>query len=158
MTHEERVEREILERRARALAAPRAEGADAVKNEDALVFHVRRATYAIGTEVVLGVRKLDKISPVPRGAGGIAGLAVVDGDIVQVVRLDSVGPVEGTHGSLAVVLGRTRPELALLTDEVVGIQQHRGSHRAGSDSATGDRSTGAIVFLDGVALLRSRSR
>lgn len=157
MTHEERIDREILKRRACMLASPRAAGKAVATGTDVLVFRVRRATYGIGTGVVLGVRKLDKISPVPRGTGGISGLAVVDGDIVSVLRLDSVGPVETLLGSLAVVLGRTRPELALLADDVVGIQQLQSTLATGSD-ATADPSPGALVFLDGVALLRSRAR
>ncbi len=139
---------ELLLQRARALAMPRSDGALVATGDEVLVFHVRRATYAISTSVVLAVRKLDRIMPVPRGVG-LAGLAVVDGEIVAVVRLDSLGPAEAGLSALAVVLGRSKPELSLLVDDVVGI-------RPASDAERGENE--AIVFLDGVALLRARGR
>lgn len=139
---------DILERRARALASSRSEAWAAPAAGEELVFLVRRARYAIATDVVLGVRKLEAISPVPRGVG-IAGLTTVDGEIVSVVRLDSVGAGAHAEATLGVVLGKKKPELALLADEVIGIRP------ADFGSDTTDE---AIVRLDGVALLRARSR
>jgi len=147
----------ILRRRAQALAAPRHEGWAAPASGEVLVLRVRHATYAIATDVVLGVRRLDRISPVPRGVG-LTGLSAVEGEIVCVLRLDSVGPAEVAPGNLAVILGRAKPELALLADEVLGIRKSGADAAKAPDRKESPYSDEAIVHLDGVALLRARGR
>lgn len=139
---------EVLIARARALARPRAAASPPASSDEVVSFRVRRARYAVDAAVVLGVRRVVKISPVPRAAE-IAGLTVIDGEIVSVVRLDSVGPVETTAAPLAIVLGHAKPELALLVDEVDGIRPR---------DVAGQDANEAIVHLDGVALLRTRGR
>lgn len=116
--------RRILEERAARLAAPAPPERIPGLSLDLVVFALGAERYAIETGFVMGLAKVQGLTPVPGAPDHLFGIANLRGEILAVFELRRFFglPVQGlTDLSRLVVLGRDRSEFALLADEVLDV-------------------------------------
>jgi purine-binding chemotaxis protein CheW len=157
--------RELLEARARALAAPEeAPSADDVTLE-LLTFSLGNEVFAVETRHVMGVVPLTNAAPLPGAAAPVWGLTVWRGDLLTVLDLrPEVGVAAATLEEPAWVIvlgGDQQPSFGLLVTsarEVVRLSAAElappAAAGAGGKYVRGI-SREAVVLLDGDELLRA---
>ncbi|ABC80969.1 chemotaxis protein CheW [Anaeromyxobacter dehalogenans] len=156
--------RAALQARARALAAPppapRPAGARPV-----LAFRLGGERYALETGVVREVARPPRLARLPGAPAFVAGLANLRGELVDVLDVrEYLGapPAPAGERTRLLVLGGERAELALLADEVDGLDElvpgdllpaPAAPRRARPEYVLGVTAAG-LALLDGAALLR----
>ena len=109
-------------------------------NVPILTFESGTGWYGLHAGDILEVAPLQRVRPVPRAPGIVAGLAEVHGRVVTLIDLDrlleSGSPVAAVR-ALGVVLAPPRDHLGLLVRSEVDVSQ--GQESTGADDA-GDRT------------------
>jgi purine-binding chemotaxis protein CheW len=156
--------REILRRRARALAAePRRQAADG-PTFTIVEFALAEERYALEMSFVTGVDPLERLTPVPCTPAFLAGIINVRGRIIAVVDLKKFFelPEKGISDLHRVIIVRHHDvELGLVADYVVGTREipftapqpplptHTGIRAAYLKGITNDR----LILLDAAKIL-----
>lgn len=115
-------ERELLERRARALARPPA--APAIRTIELVTFALGGETYGIESRYVVEVLRPTEVSRLPGAEPPLSGITTWRGSLLNVVDLRPIlGISTGEMDSLCrlVVLGEDRPAFGMLADKVYDL-------------------------------------
>ena len=150
--------REVLEARARALAAPPPEPAAAGETH-LVTFRRAGETYALEARHVLEVARAGRLTPLPGAAPPLLAVAAWRGELLAVHNLRAMLglPPAGGEPGWMVVLGGERAALAVLADEPgdflalppEAVRKTDGERRTHVRGLTAD----AVVVLDGEGLL-----
>lgn len=92
---------------------------------DLVVFILSGERISVGAEFVRTVARLGSLTPVPFGPAALAGISNFHGRLLTVwdlTKLLSLATGHAGASSWMLVLGRGRDELAVLADEVLGIE------------------------------------
>jgi purine-binding chemotaxis protein CheW len=117
--------KEILRRRAQALARPRESAADAAHMLEVLEFRLAREAYAVETRHVVEVYPLKDLTPVPCTPAFITGIVNVRGRLTSVIDIKKFFglPEKGLTDLHRVILVRGSDlEFGLLADVIVGVR------------------------------------
>jgi len=154
--------REILERRASALAAPPKETALPAGLLQLVVFSLRGQRYGVEDGHVLGVARLERLSPVPGAPSGIAGITMFLGDLLPVADLCvllGISPsTPGEYNSL-LILADDGLQLGIMVEEFNDMATAgAGEVKPVSPAAAGD-GTGLIrgVTPDGTIVINTQA-
>jgi chemotaxis signal transduction protein len=139
-------DRDVLERRAQALARTRTE--QRARGQDVALFERQNVRYAIDASYVTEVARVIAPTPLPLTASYWLGLSSLHGELLGVVDLPRLlvdAPASASDGEhdendqrLVLVIGRERSEFALLIDRVLEGRSlgddlvPLGSHESGS--------------------------
>lgn len=153
-------ERALLEARARLLARRGATG-DAAPTTEVVRFAIGGRVAAIAARYVVEAVRDATPTPLPGAAPPVRALVAWRGRILTALDLrDALGaPAVGEPRRL-LVLGESRAELALLVDEILGLDvlEDAGVHPLPDGAAGGAYAAGlaadATLLLDGAAVLR----
>ncbi|RKG99078.1 chemotaxis protein CheW [Corallococcus sp. CA053C] len=151
-----------LDARARALARPAEHPVLPGSQREVLRFRAAGQTYALESRFILEVMRAPELTPLPGAPPLLRGLTLLRGEVLPVVEL---APLFGRPASQAqgpvVVVGTTRPELGLRTDEVTEVAVLTGTELLPAPPSL-EEEAGALVagvspdgtlVLEGEALL-----
>lgn len=158
--------RELLEARARALAAPDESPASGHTTLEVLAFSLGREVFAVETRHVMGVAPLTNATPLPSAVAPVWGVTVWRGDLLTVLDLRSeVGLSAATPDDLGWVIvlgGEQQPAFGLLVGtarEVVRLPATEITPPVGEEAVTRKYLRGisreAVLLLDGDELMRA---
>lgn len=158
--------RELLEARARALAATEESRAEDDATLEVLTFSLGNEVFAVETCHVMGVVPLANATPLPGAAAPVWGVTVWRGDLLTVLDVRSeVGLSAGALDDLGWVIvlgGEQQPAFGLLVGrarEVVRLSGAEITPPGVGGAAAGKYlrgiSRGAVLVLAGDALLRA---
>ncbi len=125
---------------------------------EVVVFRAGLDRLAVSARAVDQVRELGKVVPVPLSVPVCAGVVVHKGELIAVVDLAQLfrgEPSARTTSTRLLVLSRERQQLAILTDELVGVRTiDRGALTPPPSTFPPDlRAYADGVTTDGVAVL-----
>lgn len=155
-------QRKTLEERALRLAQQAASTASASSAIELLHFDLAGERYALETSLVLGVVRAAQSRRVPGAPQSFAGVINLHGEVLPVADLSALfglAPRADAAGN-AVILGRERPDLAVLVDVATGIETHDAAllgeqvQRRSEDPIVRGVLPGGVTVIDGDALLR----
>jgi chemotaxis signal transduction protein len=115
----------LLELRALALSARSSSGATSDPPRQAVVFRAGQEAFGIASEVVDQVRELGKIAPLPMSPAVVAGVIVHKAELVVAADLGQLlhgQPCARSPSARLIVIAQARQQLALLSDELVGVR------------------------------------
>ena len=151
-----------LDARARALARPADLPVLPGSQREVLRFRAAGQLYALESRFILEVMRAPELTPLPGAPPLLRGLTLLRGEVLPVVEL---APLFGRPATQAlgpvVVVGLTRPELGLRTDEVTEVAVLTGTELLPAPPSL-EEEAGALVagvspdgtlVLEGEALL-----
>jgi purine-binding chemotaxis protein CheW len=152
--------RELLERRARALARRPPEIA-----QDAMIevveFQIGGERYAIESRQILAVFTLTDLVPIPGAVAPLAGITVWRGNVISLLDVRAALGLSSTALNdlrFVIVVGEARSCAGILVDALQGIATRRAAE-FGAPTQERSRygrglSTDAIMLIDGANLAR----
>jgi len=152
----------LLDLRAIALASRSSARAAVTSQTEAVVFRAGRDVFAVSSRAVEQVRELGKIAPLPLAPAIVAGVIVHRAELVAALDLAQLfegQPCSRSTTARLIVIERERHQIALLSDELIGVRS------LDRDGLTAAPSTFPIeltqyvegITPDGVTLLSIKS-
>lgn len=115
----------VLEKRARALAAPSRTGS-AADVPEFLLFELAEETYAIGSQVVIEVLRRPEFALLPGVEPPVLGIAAWRGELLTLLdarRILGLPETPGPDDGWILVLGEAQPEFGIPVDSVQGLRE-----------------------------------
>jgi len=109
-----------------------------------ITFESRAGWYGLRATDILEIARLDRVRPVPRAPGVVAGLAEVHGRVVTLIDLDRMlagASAPLAEGGFGVVLAPPRDHLGLLVRSEVNV-----ASPSGHESADGEADSGGLLL------------
>lgn len=152
-----------LDARARALARPAEIPVLPGSQREVVRFRAAGQLYALESRFILEVLRAPELTPLPGAPPLLRGLTLLRGEVLPVVELAPLfgRPVATQASGPVVVVGTTRPELGLRTDEVTEVAVLTGTELLPAPPSL-EEEAGALVagvspdgtlVLEGEALL-----
>lgn len=147
----------VLAERARLLARP-AVAVSTVPTVELVVFGAGNERYAIDAAFVHRVERCTHITPLPGAARHFAGIANLHGQIVPLLDLGVLlGSAACADPAFAVVLGKGRPDIAILAGVMLEMRQIPldicGPAARGARAIVSHITADGIAVIDGAALI-----
>lgn len=147
----------VLVERARRLARPAVEVA-VRPTIDLVVFSTGNERFAVATEFVYRLERLERVMPLPDAARHFPGVTNLHGQIVPLVDLGLLlGSAPCANPAFAVVLGETRADIGLLAETLQDIRPEPldafGSPAPAPRPVVHHITADGIAVVDGAALL-----
>ena len=149
----------ILAERARRLARPLAEAADAPAAE-LVAFSTGSERYAVATDAIYRVERIQRTAPLPDAAPHFAGITNLHGQLVPLVDVGLLlASAPCDDPGFAVVLGGTRPDIGLRAQsllDIFSLPLELLRRPAGARGIVHHITADGIAVLDAAALLADR--